>query len=167
VQTWAEFILEAVGEASLHIPKLREALPPGLYFDSDQRAAHEATFRGLMEEIAAKANFEAVLGVFGSNFVAAQGPRLRGALNTLIAGIGQDDRLAVRESVFYGIQQTEDGPELVLSAQTIPLAADLAPQLAERLAAGSMAISDFTVEDAQDLRDTVETLLAYGLLERA
>jgi lysine-specific demethylase/histidyl-hydroxylase NO66 len=167
VQTWAEFILEAVGEASLRIPQLRQALPPGLYFDQDQRATHEATFRRLMDEIAAVANFEAVLGVFGANFVAAQGPRLRGALNTLIAGVKEDDRLNVRESVIYAFEQGEGGPQLALSAQSIPLAADLAPQLAERLAVGNMAMSDFAVEDRQDLRDTVETLLAFGLLERA
>lgn len=167
VQTWAEFILEAVGEASLRIPEMRQALPPGLYFDLDQRGQHEATFRRLMGEIAATANFEAVLGVFGGNFLASQGPRLRGALNTLIAGIKEDDRLSVRESVFYAMQQGEEGPVLALSAQAIPLAEDLAPQLAERLAIGHLAMSDFTVADRQDLRDTVETLLAFGLLERA
>ena len=98
------------GEASLRIPQLRQALPPGLYFDQDQRPAHEATFRRLMDEIAATANFEAVLGVFGANFVAAQGPRLRGALNTLIAGVKEDDRLNVRESVIYAFEQGDRLP---------------------------------------------------------
>jgi hypothetical protein len=167
VQTWAEFMLEAVAEASLRIPELRQSLPRSLYFDTDQRAANEDTFRRLMHEVADKASFEATLAAFGSNFVMNQGPRLRGALNALIAGVKETDRLAVRENVIYAIEQGEEGPQLALASCSIPLAEDLAPQLAARLAEGSMALADFTVEDAADLRDTLETLLAYGLIEKA
>lgn len=167
VQTWAEFMLEAVAEASLRMPELRQSLPRSLYFEQGDRPANEALFRRLMHEIADKASFEATLAAFGSNFVMNQGPRLRGALNALIAGVGESDRLLVRESVIYAIEQGEEGPQLALASCSIPLAEDLAPQLAARLAEGNLAIADFTVADAEDLRDTVETLLAYGLLERA
>jgi bifunctional lysine-specific demethylase and histidyl-hydroxylase NO66 len=167
VQTWAEFMLEAVAEASLRIPALRQSLPPSLYFDPGQRAANADTFRRLIHEIADKASFDATLAAFGSNFVINQGPRLRGALNALIAGVKDTDRLVVRESVIYAIEQGEEGPQLALASCSMPLAEDLAPQLAARLAEGAMAIADFAVEDAADLRDTLETLLAYGLLEKA
>lgn len=167
VQTWAEFMLEAVAEASLRIPELRQSLPRSLYFDTDQRAANADTFRRLIREIAETASFDATLAAFGSNFVMSQGPRLRGALNALIAGIADTDRLVVRESVIYAIEQGEEGPQLALASCSVPLAEDLAPQLAAKLAEGSMAIADFAVADAADLRDTLETLLAYGLLERA
>ncbi len=167
VQTWAEFMLEAVAEASLRMPELRQSLPRSLYFDEAGRADNEAVFRRLIHEIAGKASFDATLAAFGSNFVMNQGPRLRGALNALVAGVGENDRLLVRESVIYAIEQGEEGPQLALASCSIPLAADLAPQLAARLAEGSMALTDFTVEDADDLRDTVETLLSYGLIERA
>jgi bifunctional lysine-specific demethylase and histidyl-hydroxylase NO66 len=167
VQTWAEFMLEAVAEASLRMPELRQSLPRSLYFEESERPANEALFRRLMHEIADKASFEATLAAFGSNFVMNQGPRLRGALNALIAGVGEHDRLLVRESVIYAIEQGDDGPQLALASCSIPLAEDLAPQLAAKLAEGGMALTDFAVADAADLRDTLETLLAYGLLEKA
>jgi bifunctional lysine-specific demethylase and histidyl-hydroxylase NO66 len=166
VQTWAEFMLEAVAEASLRLPELRQSLPRGLYFDSAARSDNEATFRRLIQQIADTSSFEATLAAFGSNFVMNQGPRLRGALNALIAGVDENDRLNVRDSVIYAIEQSDDGPQLALASCQIPLAEDLAPQLAEKLAQGHLRLADFAVEDAQDLRDTVETLLAYGLLER-
>lgn len=167
VQTWAEFMLEAVAEASLRLPELRQSLPRSLYFDPDRRAANEETFRRLMREVADKASFDATLAAFGSNFVMNQGPRLRGALNALIARVQVTDRLVVRESVIYAIEHGDEGPQLALASCSIPLAEDLAPQLAARLAEGCMAMADFTVADAADLRDTLETLLAYGLLEKA
>ena len=167
VQTWAEFLLEAVAEASLRMPELRQSLPRTLYFDDHARPDNEAMFRRLMQEIADKASFDATLAAFGSNFVMSQGPRLRGALNALVAGIGEDDILRVRESVIYAIEQGDDGPQLALASSSIPLAVDLAPQLATKLAEGTMSLSAFTVEDRQDLRDTLETMLAYGLIERA
>jgi len=167
VQTWAEFMLEAVAEASLRLPQLRQSLPRSLYFDPTQKAANEAMFGTLMREMADTVSFDATLAAFGSNFVMNQSPRLRGALNTLIAGLGETDRLLVRDNVIYAIEQGGEGPQLALASCSIPLAADLAPQLAQRLLAGEMTLADFTVEDQADLRDTVETLLAYGLLERA
>ncbi|MXO88974.1 hypothetical protein GRI32_09500 [Altererythrobacter aestuarii] len=167
VQTWAEFMLEAVAEASLRIPEMRHSLPRTLYFNEGERAANEAIFRSLVDQLRDKANFEATLSVFGSNFIMDQGTRVRGALNTLAAGIAADDRFRVREGILYSMELEGEEPQVTLAGSAITLKPDLAPQLAERLAAGNLAISDFSVEDAEDLRDTVETLVAFGLLERA
>ncbi|TIX51389.1 cupin domain-containing protein [Alteraurantiacibacter aquimixticola] len=167
VQTWAEFMLEAVAEASLRIPQMRQSLPRSLYFDEGKRSEHAAMFADLMAQLGREASFDATLAAFGSNFVQGQGPRIRGALNALVEGIGEDDRLRVRDSILYTIEEGEGGPQLAIAGSMIDLAADLAPQLRERLAAGDLSMSDFTVTDRQDLRDTVETLVAYGLLERA
>ncbi len=167
VQTWAEFMLEAVAEASLRIPEMRHSLPRSLYFDESRREENAAMFHAMVDKIREKADFEATLSAFGSNFVSDQGPRVRGALNALIKGIGRDDRLKLRESILYSLDVSGEKPQLAIAGSSIPLAEDLAPQLAERLARGDLAISDFSVEDEQDLRDTVETLVAFGLLERA
>ncbi len=167
VQSWAEFMLEAVAEASLRIPEMRHSLPRSLYFDPSKREENEAIFRKLMEAVQNKASFDATLSAFGSNFVIAQGPRVRGALNALIDGIGDDERLKLRDNILYALELEGEEPQLTIAGSAIPLASDLAPQLRDRLATGDLAISDFTVDDAEDLRDTVETLVAYGLLQRS
>lgn len=167
VQTWAEFMLEAVAEASLRMPEMRHSLPRSLYFDAGQRDANEAAFRQILAQLVEKASFDATVGVFGSNFLTAQGARVRGALNALASGISQTDRLTVRQSILYLIDPDGDDPQLTIGDTVVALKPDLAPQLQALLTKGSMAMADFTVEDADDLRDTVETLVCYGLLERA
>ena len=167
VQTWAEFVLETVAEATLRIPELRHSLPRSLFFEPDKRAENEALFNRLMDEIRAKASFEATLATFGSNFIMSQGPRVRGALNALASGIADGDRLRVRDNILYVVEADGEEPQLTIADTAVALKPDLAPQLQARLAAGNLAIADFDVEDAQDLRDTVETLVAYGLLEPA
>ncbi len=167
VQTWAEFMLEAVAEASLRIPAMRQSLPRSLYFDESKREENAALFRALLDQIHAKASFDATLSAFGSNFVMDQGPRVRGALNTLIEGVGEEDRFRVRDAILYTMEDGEEGPQLAIAGSAVALEPDLAPQLREALATGSLAMADLTVADRDDLRDTVETLVAFGLLERA
>ncbi len=167
VQTWAEFMLEAVAEVTLRSPEMRRSLPRSLFFDPSAHADNAAMFQHLMDELGRKANFDATMAVFGSNFIMAQGPRVRGALNALASGIADNDRLTVRESILYAIDTAGEEPQLTIADTAVSLAPDLAPQLQAQLARGSVSIADFTVEDAADLRDTVETLVAYGLLERA
>ncbi|MBH5323263.1 cupin domain-containing protein [Aurantiacibacter sediminis] len=170
-QTWAEFMLEAVGEATLRIPEMRHSLPRKLFFDDGtERADHAAKFSRLMSEIAEKASFDATLAAFSGNFVKAQGPRLRGALTALSKGIDADDRLRVREHILYSFESApaESGgaaeTQIILSGSSIPLSAELAPQLRKKIAAGSFAKSEFNVSDAEELDDVIGTLVAYGLL---
>ena len=175
VQTWAEFMLEAVAEASLRVPEMRHSLPRDMFFEGgDVRARHAQTFRGLIDELAAKASFEATLGAFSGNFVSGQGPRLRGALLSLAQGIGPDDRLTIREHILFNFEPVPDGDgdsdvdqEIVLSGGRIPMSGALAEQLQQRIAAGSMRKSDFSVTDAEELDDVIGSLVAYGLLLRA
>ncbi len=166
VQSWAEFMLETVAEASLRIPEMRNSLPRSLYFDESKKEENAALFQSLLDQIHQKASFDATLSAFGSNFILDQGPRVRGALNALVDGIEDGTRLAVREDVLYSLELEGEEPQMGLAGSTIPLEQDLAPQLAAKLEEGNMAISDFTVANAEDLRDTIETLVAYGLLER-
>lgn len=166
VQTWAEFMLEAVAEASLRIPEMRHSLPRSLYFDADKRSENAALFHKLLGQIEDKASFDATLSAFGSNFVMGQGPRVRGALNTLTGSIAQDDRFRVRDSILYTMEEGEEGAQLAIAGSAVALEADLAPQLRDALAAGTLCMADFTVADRDDLRETVETLVAFGLIER-
>ena len=167
VQTWAEFMLEAVAEASLRTPEMRHSLPRSLYFDATQRDANEAAFRAILAQMVEKISFDATVSVFGGNFLTAQSPHVRGALNALASGIAETDRLTVRQSILYVIDAGGDEPQLTIGDTVVDLKPDLAPQLQALLNAGSLTMADFTVDDAEDLRDTVETLVCYGLLERA
>ena len=171
VQTWADFMLEAVAEASLRIPEMRGSLPRDLYFDEGNRADHAATFRRLAQAIADTASFDATLSAFSGNFVRSQGGRVRGGLNALCEPIGADDRFTVREHILYSFEESGDdggeGRQIVLPGASLPLSDALATQLQERIAAGSVAKSDFTVEDSEELDDVIGSLVAYGLLRRA
>ena len=173
VQTWAAFMLEAIAEASLRVPEMRHSLPRDLFFESGEvTERHAQTFRYLVNELAEKASFDATLAAFSGNFVRGQGPRLRGALLSLANGIGSDDLLTIREHILFSFEAapTEDGgieQQIVLSGASIPMSDELADQLREKIAAGSMRKSDFSVSDSEELNDVIDTLVAYGLLLRA
>lgn len=170
-QTWADFMLEAVAEASLRIPEMRNSLPRDLFFDQGNGPQHKAMFEQLAQEIAAKASFDATLTAFSGNFVRQQGGRVRGGLNALCKPIGPEDRFTVRDHILYSFEDsTEDGAEgkqIVLLGASMPLSDELAAQLQERIAAGSAAKSDFKVEDTEELEDVFGSLVAYGLLVRS
>ncbi|QZH75435.1 MAG: hypothetical protein JY451_02110 [Erythrobacter sp.] len=165
VQTWAEFMLEAVAEASLRIPEMRHSLPRGMYFDSaEAQTVHAATFRRLVGELADKASFEATNAVFSGNFIRTQGSRVRGALLALAQGIGMDDRLRVREHILFSFEGDEGKRQIVVAGSSIPLSEELFRQLRAKVASGSLAKSEFAVEDTEELGDVVDSLVAYGLL---
>jgi hypothetical protein len=167
-QTWAEFMLEAVAEASLRIPEMRNSLPRDLYFDPARaQTDHAATFQRLVDELAQKASFAATHAVFSGNFIRAQGSRVRGALLALAKGIGMDDRLAVRENILFSFEGAGDKQQIVVAGSSIPLSEQLAGQLQAMIASGSLAKSAFVVEDAEELDDVVGSLVAYGLLVAA
>ena len=60
-----------------------------------------------------------------------------------------------------------EGRQIVLPGASLPLSDALAAQLQDRIAAGSLAKSEFSVEDAEELEDVIGSLVAYGLLVRA
>lgn len=170
-QTWADFMLEAVAEASLRIPEMRHSLPRDLFFADGNGAAHKAEFERLAKAIADNASFDATLAVFSGNFVRSQGGRVRGALNALCTPIGDKDRFSVREHILYSFEDTKDdgeeGKQMVLSGASLPLSETLAAQMQDCIASGSLAKADFNVEDNEELDDVIGSLVAYGLLVRA
>ncbi len=170
-QTWADFMLEAVAEASLRIPEMRRSLPRDLFFDAGNRDAHREAFRRLADAIADSASFDATLAAFSGNFVRSQGGRVRGGLNALCEPIGADDRFAVRENILYSFEDapegSEEGKQIVLAGASLPLSESLAGQLQDRIEAGSLSKGDFAVDDAEELDDVIGSLVAYGLLIRA
>jgi bifunctional lysine-specific demethylase and histidyl-hydroxylase NO66 len=171
VQTWADFMLEAVAEASLRIPEMRRSLPRDLSFDEGNRDSHRQAFQRLAQAISDTASFDATLSAFSGNFVRSQGGRVRGSLNALCSPIETKDRFTVREHILYSFEEAgEDGAEgkqIVLPGASLPLSDELAPQLRASIEAGSLCKGDFNVGDTEELDDVIGSLLAYGLLVRA
>ncbi len=171
VQTWADFMLEAVAEASLRIPEMRRSLPRDLYFDEGNRETHKQAFQRLAKAISDTASFDATLSAFSGNFVRSQGGRVRGSLNALCSPIGTEDRFTVRKHILYSfedaVEDSTEGKQIVLPGASLPLSDDLAPQLRASIEAGSLCKGDFTVKDAEELDDVIGSLVAYGLLVRA
>ncbi|RIV87830.1 cupin domain-containing protein [Aurantiacibacter zhengii] len=170
VQTWADFMLEAVAEASLRIPEMRHSLPRDLYFEEGDRAAHKAMFERMARAIADTASFDATLSAFSGNFVRSQGGRVRGGLNALCRPIGDHDRFTIRPHILYSFEDAADdggeGRQIVLPGASLPLSEELAPQLQAHIEGGSLSKADFTVTDAEELDDVIGSLIAYGLLVR-
>lgn len=168
VQTWADFMLEAVAEASLRIPEMRHSLPRGLFFNEDERADHKAEFERLANAIGETASFDATIAAFSANFVRQQGGRVRGGLNALCSPLKTDDRLTVRDHILFSFEDMTDEGEaekqIVLAGTSIPLSDKLASQLQPLIAAGSLSKADFNVEDEEELDDIIGSLIAYGLL---
>lgn len=171
VQTWAEFMLEAVAEASLRIPEMRRSLPRDLFFgDRDTKDRHAETFHRLACELAERASFETTLAGFSGNFVSRQGPRLRGALTALAEGIGPDDLLTVRDHTLFSFERVpredDEGWEtqIILSGTCIPMSDELAEALRKGIEGGPLRKRDFSVADRAELDDVIDTLVAYGLL---
>lgn len=93
--TWTDLLLEFVAEASLNDPAFRKSLPPGFARADFDRGQARATFRHLLQQLSAKANFEAILDRFADEFVSACPPLLRGQMAQLAAL----DRLTIDSKV--------------------------------------------------------------------
>ena len=169
-QTWADFMLEAVAEASLRLPELRHSLPRDLFFDAGNREDHRAVFNRLANTIADSASFDATLAAFSGNFVRSQGGRVRGGLNALCTPVGVNDRFTVRDHILYAFEDMPEGSDvsrqIVLAGASLPLSESLAAQLQDRIETGSLSKRDFNVDDAEELDDVIGSLVAYGLLIR-
>lgn len=166
VQTWADFMLEAVAEASLRVPGLRRALPHDLYFAPEKREEHRALFTQLITSIADSADFGAIMQIFSGNFISEQGPRTRGALLALSTPIADDEVLRLRENILYTFDVKGEQRQLHIGGSAIALSDALYEQLAKRLASGALCKADLVFDDREEVNDVVGTLVAYGLLVR-
>jgi len=83
--TWADLLLEFVAEASLNDPAFRKALAPGFARQDFDRTRARETFRSLLQRLAAKPNFDAVLDRFVDEFISECPPLLRGQMAQMAA----------------------------------------------------------------------------------
>jgi len=166
VQTWADFMLEAVAEASLRMPELRRSLPHDLYFAPDKRAEYRAQFGQLIQGLADTADFDAILQAFSGNFIREQGPRTRGALLALSTPLAADEVLKVRDNILYTFETAGEEQQLHIGGSAIGLSTALHQQLRLKLAAGSLCKAELVGEDRAEVDEVIGTLVAYGLLVR-
>ena len=165
VQTWADFMLEAVGEASLRIPGLRKSLPRALFFHEGEAGRHKQHFSALLAEVCQQANFEVIRDMFADNFVRGQGPRVRGGLNLLGRGIQLGDVFKFRDNMLYRFDEAEDDVQLTVAGSRIALDKTIAGELKRVSAGPPFSLRDLRVPDSRLLVDEIGQLVAYGLLE--
>lgn len=166
VQTWADFLLETVAEASLRIPGLRNSLPRSLYFDEAARAQHRQEFAGLLAQVCETADFETTRAMFADNFVREQGPRVRGGLNALSQGVGEGTTLGFRDNVLFRFDDHDDEAVLTVAGSRIPMDKAIAAELRRVSSQPSFSPGELDVTDRPALIETIGQLVAYGLLEQ-
>jgi len=75
--TWADLLLEAVAAACLEDAAFRKSLPRGIAQPQFDREEARHTFRGLLAQLSASANFDKALDSLVDDFVLGRSPHLR------------------------------------------------------------------------------------------
>ncbi|PWE18751.1 hypothetical protein DDZ18_03930 [Marinicauda salina] len=166
VKTWADFLLEAISEASLRTPGLRRSLPPGFARADFDRAAMEPAFRAALAEAGEAADFDAVFDLFVDNFLRSREPDIAGTIADGPPGPGTRIR---RRALVQLRLADEDERHVALVAPGGPISFDRAAESGlERFLSGEpVGVADFAAMGGDKALDTLRRLLAYGAAERA
>jgi len=163
-KTWADFVLEAVSEAALRSPKLRQALPPGYARGAVDRSVFSDTFAAALQDVAIQADLDAVIDLFTDTVLTSRPADTRQALSAAPL----DDTTCVRRRPLIALRLAEDGDHLALIAPGGPLTFDQTAQtgLQKLMQDQNLGLSDFAEMGEAKARDTLDRLLAYGVAER-
>ena len=143
-RTWSELVMEAVSKVFLADPALRRNLPAGFAnpgFDADTAAAE---FAGLMQRVAAQAEFGPALAMMRDRFMAGQVPRRPGQAQQL-AGLGQltpASRAAARPDLVWQLEAHEDQVSLACGPTVLTLPGFTADAVRAALGSASFTVGD-------------------------
>lgn len=164
VKTLADFLLEAVAEASLHSTHLRRSLPPGFHRDDFDRSALRTLFEGAMDEARQQADLDAVLDLFTDTFLRTRQPDLSGGLTG--TAITASTRIRRRPAAQMRLAQDGHHIALVMAGGDISFDEPALPALETFIAGQSVSQADFAALGGDKAREAVERLLAFGAAER-
>lgn len=164
VKTLADFLLEAVAEASLHSPDLRRSMPPGFHLDSFDREGLRALFDTAMAEARQKADLDSVLDLFIDTFLRTRQPDLSGGLTR--GPVGPDTH--IRRRALTPMRLASDGHHiaLVVAGGDISFDEPALPALEAFVSGKPVSQADFAALGEDKAREAIERLLAFGAAER-
>jgi ribosomal protein L16 Arg81 hydroxylase len=164
VKTLADFLLEAVAEASLHSPHLRRSMPPGFHRDDFDREGLRALFDTAMDEARQKADLDSVLDLFIDTFLRTRQPDLSGG----IAGAPVTAETQIRRRALTPMRLAADGHHiaLVMAGGDISFDEPALSALEAFIDGQSVSQADFAALGKDKAREAVERLLAFGAAER-
>jgi mannose-6-phosphate isomerase-like protein (cupin superfamily) len=107
--TWADLLLELVSRVALEEPTFRKALPVGFAREGFDRTAARETLQGLLLELRARADADAMLEHFIERFIADCPPLLRGQMQELEAlkRLTVETVLGARPGVIHRLHRAE------------------------------------------------------------
>jgi ribosomal protein L16 Arg81 hydroxylase len=124
-KTWADVLAEALSEACLQSPAFRANLPVGFANPDFNSGGAEATFRALLETLAANARLQPLLARFAESFVTTRRPDLRGCLEEFGAAphISAESRVGPRPHLVLTLQEEDESLLIVFGPTQIKLPA--------------------------------------------
>jgi mannose-6-phosphate isomerase-like protein (cupin superfamily) len=107
--TWTDLLLQLVARVALEQPAFRKALPVGFAHEGFDRAAARETLQGLLLELRARADADAMLDHFLERFIADCPPLLRGQMRELEAleRLTVDTMLGARPGVVHRLRRDD------------------------------------------------------------
>ncbi len=166
VKTWADLMLEAVSEVALRDPRFRRSLPHGFARDDYDRADAEPYFRDLIASFAEKADFDEALELFVENFIRSRPAVTRGGVLSATEAIEPTQRFKRRRHVPARLRYDDERALIISPEGDVNFDRAAVPGLESALSGESFSLDAFGDIDSKIALDSLEKLLAFGLVAR-
>lgn len=165
-KTWAELMLEAVGEVALREPMLRRSLPPGFARADFDRETVRTLFADMAAKVGAGLRLDPAMDLFADTFVRTRGGDTRGGILDAGTPVADETRLIRRPFAPWRIEADDQGILVVTAGGGRKFDASLHAAAKRALTGQPFAVADLPGEDRAAVIAMAAELVAYGLLER-
>lgn len=169
-KTWADLMLESLSEFALRDAEFRQSLPVGFAREDDRshpalQAKMKQRFSHLVTRFADNANFEDTFELFLQNFLRTRDTNTRSSLAQAFSSDNQN--MAFRKRHLAQCVIRDEGANLLLICAAGDLRFDhsLESGIDKMMSGGTFDKSDFHSADDADIEDTIQRLLASGVIE--
>jgi bifunctional lysine-specific demethylase and histidyl-hydroxylase NO66 len=165
-KTWAELMLEAVGEVALREPMLRRSLPPGFArADFDRDTVRDPVCPDMAARVGAGLRLDPAMDLFADTFVRTRGGDTRGGILDAGTPVADETRLIRRPFAPWRIEADDQGILVVTAGGGRRFDASLHAAATRALTGQPFAVADLPGEDRAAVIAMAAELVAYGLLE--
>lgn len=166
-KTWAELMLEAVGEVALREPMLRRSLPPGFARNDFDRDTVRELFAAMAARVGAGLKLDPAMDLFADTFIRTRGADTRGGILDAGVPVTGASRFIARPFAPWRIETSDDGFSVVTAGGARSFASQLLPAAMRALSGAAFEVSALEGAPLDDVIGLCGELLAYGLLETA